>query len=196
MAVCPESSASIHPRAPRIAQSSAPLEHSHPPEAPALFAHQGCCPEWDRPLPEKQLEGGEREGQETGLTGGRGRPAARSGAVRGACLSWVVADGEACWGRRAPLGAGSCAHRLSTNQEHMWAPGSCGKHVCSQQGPPELQTDYVQARLAAGYPTTLGHLLTPGVCTSFHLDALPASCPYSWPDDLLLPFFFGGGGLN
>lgn len=92
---------------------------------PELLARWGCCPEWDRTLPEKQLEGGEsmreereREGGGEGGAGnwagqGRGRPAAWSGgrqrrlplpASRGPGL-WVVAGGKARRGRPAPLAA-------------------------------------------------------------------------------------------
>lgn len=42
--------------------------------------------EWDRTLPEKQLEGGEREGQETGLTEGGGGQLHGVGAFWGGCL--------------------------------------------------------------------------------------------------------------
>ena len=106
--------------------------HSVPSSWLAL-ARWGCCPEWDRALPEKQLEGGEREreGQETGLAEGGGGQLRGAGSgdrqgrlpppASGGPGLWVVAGGEACWGRPA---AGSGAHHPSTNQERMEAPGS------------------------------------------------------------------------
>lgn len=126
-----ESSSPPHSWAPQRPQSTAPPEHPHPPEAPRETPGLSCplCSlgaEWDRTLPEKQLEGGEREGQETGLTEGGGGQLHGVGAFWGGCL-WRAGGrrlvARSAPGRPAPLGAGSGAHRLSTNQEHMQAPG-------------------------------------------------------------------------
>ena len=152
------------------------------------------CPEWDRTLPEKQLEGGERgrAGQETGLAeagGGQLRGVGAAGEAAPACQPgracgwWLVAGGwclvagpaeddPPLW-RQSP--AGSLAHHPGANQEHMRAPGSCGKWPLP-----------ARASGAAGCPSTLGHHLS--------LRRL-LGCP-SWPPRCgsvtscsLLPFF-------
>lgn len=75
----------------------------------------------------RETAGGRREGGAgNGADRGRGRPAAPSGGLLGRLpvASWrAAAGGEVCPGRPAPLGAGRSAHRLSTKQEHMQAPG-------------------------------------------------------------------------
>lgn len=153
----------------------------------ALFAQQGCRPEWARALPEKQLEGGEREGQETRLTEGGGGQLRGVGTDRGGCWGlWVVAGGAACWGGPAPLGAGSRAHHLSTNQEHMQASPWLWEPLLllarASGAPARLCTDETGCRIS------LGHLLTPAF-----VHAVPSTwVPFLFPAPscgLITPYF-------
>lgn len=127
----------------------------------------------------RETAGGRREsegGAGNWAEQGQRRPAAWSGGCQGwLCLPagdwagglWLVArlagDDPPPW---RPSPAGSCAHCLSTNQEHM----QLGEVSCCLKGPQKLQrTDYQVLH-------PLGPFLTPGLrtCCSFNLDALPA----------------------
>ena len=202
VAVCPESGSSIHSRAPQIAQSSAPPRtFSFPWRLPgrprsvlrSLLTRAAVLNGTDLCQRNSWREEGGR-GRKPGWAEGGG------GQLRGAGLSGEPAC-RGWWLAARPAGDDPPLWELGAVPT-VWAQtrSTCGPRaaVGSTSAPSKglrssRQTTYVQARLAAGYPTTLGHLLTPGVCAccSFHLDALPASCPYSWPDDLLLPFFGG-----
>lgn len=145
VAMCPEGSPCIHSRCPGTPQTAAPPQNSLSPQealretscCPELLAYWGCYPEWDRTLPEKQLEGGEslrergREGQETGLAEGGGGQLHGVGASPSPnrASGWCLVAGVA---------------RLSRDDPPLWRPepswelcppseGKPGAHVSPRQ---------------------------------------------------------------
>lgn len=130
--------------------------HSVPSSWLAL-ARWGCCPEWDRALPEKQLEGGEREreGQETGLAEGGGGQLRGAGTARGGCPRLPAGD-RACgwWLVARPAGDDPLPGVVPTIRAQtgsVWKP----------QAARLLPTKGLGAELPAGCPTGLGHHLPP-----------------------------------